>query len=105
MLTTSQDIPGSGSQFTHSDPLAQLSKVPYDRLDRFQLSKVSTVLGIKHRPGEKHEVLVRLLGMAVEMRRTTNAKIMDACRKVLIEERQAVEQSRGALDDDDDPFE
>ena len=94
MLTTTQQIPGSGEagpmtpygRMKHADPLAQLSQVPWDRLDRFQLSKVCKRLGIKHKAGEKKDVLLSVLNQRVEMGMVQPETILDHTRNVLVEE-------------------
>ena len=94
MLTTSRDIPGSGEagpmtpygRMKHADPLGQLSQVPWDRLDRFQLSKVCKRLGIKHKAGEKKDVLLSVLNQRVEMGMLQPESILEQTRVVLVEE-------------------
>lgn len=102
MLTTSMDIPGSGDRpgpmtpygrFKSADPLAQLSQVPWDRLDRFQLSKVCKRLGIKHKAGEKKDVLVSVLNQRVEMGMLPVESIMEHTREVLVAEYRLKQQA------------
>jgi len=89
MITSTQQIPGAGDvRWGTNDPLAQISKVPWDRLTRFQLSKVCLRLKpqIVHESGAKLDDLVAAISNHINMGAVKIGQVIEAANAVLMEE-------------------